>query len=371
MEKKVGTRSTKTELLQEYDELFDEHTRLTRELEQLMKEKSEWKKKELPPTMPKTTIARKAENTMESPKEKAPIVSTALENIVQNLKAQRIQVGTAINDLSAQLVSEASQLSEITTEYHQAKQTLESAHTIQIELSTLEKLMKEYDEKSELFQQELQQKNQEFGEKLLSLKRSWQKEQEEYARTIQERDDSEKSNTQREAEEYRYELAQKQEAENQTHFQKVKDLQKELAKIESTKKIEWETHEQRISEQEHELDALKFQVDNFDTHLENQIKAMEEKTRAALKKELQLKAELRAKEVNGDFQIHTTKIQSLEEIIKKQDLLIENLNAQLNASLKQSQELALKAIEGASNARSYLSIKEIAMEQAKNVPKRQ
>jgi len=370
MEKKAGVRSTKTQLLQEYDELHNEYSRIARELEELQKEKADWKKHEPQYNEPKTMNTKKSETLMESPKEKTTPPSTTLEKNVQNLKAQRINFGTAMNDLSALLVSEASQLSEITAEHSQVKQSLESTYAIQIESSTLETLIKDYGQNAELFQQEIQQKKQDYSEKLLTLKRSWQKEQEDYTKAIQERDDSEKLNAKRETEAYIYELGQKREAENLIHLQKVKDMQKEIEKIESAKQAEWDTRERAIAEREQELDVLQFQVDNFGKQLEKEIKAIEEKTRAALKKELQLKAELRAKEVNGEAQIYTAKIQSLEEVIKKNDGNIENLNAQLSASLKQSQELALKAIEGASNASSLLSIKEIALEQAKNVPKR-
>jgi hypothetical protein len=45
------------------------------------------------------------------------------------------------------------------------------------------------------------------------------------------------------------------------------------------------------------------------------------------------------------------------------------LSQQLDSALKQVQDLAVKAIEGASNRNSFEAMKEVALEQAKNQAK--
>lgn len=59
----------------------------------------------------------------------------------------------------------------------------------------------------------------------------------------------------------------------------------------------------------------------------------------------------------------------MEETIKNQEIRRQSLSQQLEASLKQVQDLAVKAIEGTSNRNSFEAMKEIAMEQAKNQQK--
>ena len=76
---------------------------------------------------------------------------------------------------------------------------------------------------------------------------------------------------------------------------------------------------------------------------------------------------MRLKEVEGEKQVYETKIKSLEEMVKNQLQQIQTLSSRLDATLKQSQTLAMKAIEGASNVSSFQSVREIAMEQAKKV----
>ncbi len=78
---------------------------------------------------------------------------------------------------------------------------------------------------------------------------------------------------------------------------------------------------------------------------------------------------MRKKEVEGETRNYELQIQSLEDTIKNQEARIQALSKQLDASLKQVQDLAVKAIEGTSNRNSYEAMKEIAMEQAKNPQK--
>ncbi len=54
------------------------------------------------------------------------------------------------------------------------------------------------------------------------------------------------------------------------------------------------------------------------------------------------------------------------ETIQRQDGHLQTLSKQLDSALKQVQDLAVKAIEGASNVSSFQAVKEIALEQSKN-----
>ena len=82
-----------------------------------------------------------------------------------------------------------------------------------------------------------------------------------------------------------------------------------------------------------------------------------------------IKLDLRIKEIEGEKQNYELRILALEETIKNQEIRRQSLSQQLESSLKQVQDLAVKAIEGTSNRNSFEAMKEIAMEQAKNQPK--
>ncbi|NJS16375.1 MAG: hypothetical protein HC787_04295, partial [Nostocaceae cyanobacterium CSU_2_110] len=79
-----------------------------------------------------------------------------------------------------------------------------------------------------------------------------------------------------------------------------------------------------------------------------------------------VKANLLAKEVEGQKAFYQQRIQSLEQTITNQETRVGSLSKQLESALKQVQDLAVKAIEGSANVNSYQAIKEIALEQAKS-----
>ena len=57
------------------------------------------------------------------------------------------------------------------------------------------------------------------------------------------------------------------------------------------------------------------------------------------------------------------------EDVNKQSAQIQSLAKQLNTTLQQAQDLAVKALEGSANASSFAAMKEIALEQAKTAQK--
>ncbi len=67
-------------------------------------------------------------------------------------------------------------------------------------------------------------------------------------------------------------------------------------------------------------------------------------------------------------QISDLKIKQLQDLIAGQQSQMALLQSQLEEAKKQVQDIAVKAIEGASGARALSHINQIAIEQAKNRP---
>ncbi|MEL6930654.1 MAG: hypothetical protein AAFO95_18760, partial [Cyanobacteria bacterium J06600_6] len=74
-------------------------------------------------------------------------------------------------------------------------------------------------------------------------------------------------------------------------------------------------------------------------------------------------------EIAGEQQNYQLQIESLEQTIRHQATRISKLSQQLDGSLQQVQNLAVKAIEGTSNRNSFEAVKAIAIEQAKTPQK--
>jgi hypothetical protein len=131
----------------------------------------------------------------------------------------------------------------------------------------------------------------------------------------------------------------------------------------------WGEREKQIAADEALHADLKAKVDELPQRLETAVKRAKAEGVAIASAQAKVKADLLAKEIDGDKRVFELRVKSLEATIKERAAQIDALSTQLSSALKQSQDLAIKAIEGASNSSSFQAVKEIALEQAKNTPK--
>lgn len=89
---------------------------------------------------------------------------------------------------------------------------------------------------------------------------------------------------------------------------------------------------------------------------------MKNKKEEILKEYEELLAKSKEKEKIAELEIKT-----LESTIAKQATQIESLSKQLNNATSQVQNIAVRAIEGASGVKALSAVNEMALEQAKNV----
>jgi ribonuclease HI len=107
-------------------------------------------------------------------------------------------------------------------------------------------------------------------------------------------------------------------------------------------------------------------VERFPKELEAALKRAKEEGAGIARYQAKVKAELAEREFASETEIYQMKIKVLDEETANQKVQIERLSQQVEAMLKQAQELAVKAIEGSSSHSSFQALKEIALEQAKN-----
>jgi hypothetical protein len=356
MADRPSSKSTKTEILKMYDELFQEKEQLEARIKQLLKEKQ--------------AAEKKASQIVEQGRtDERPTVPSTIDHIIETLSVLRPGFGDAVSELSAKLLAEASKLDELRRKVEAETQQLESLHGLQVTDETLDQLIQEYIEKSTTFESETKQRQEAFEQEMAEKQNAWQKEREEHARFIRERDETTKKTEQREAAEYKYDLELSRKLDNDQYEQQQEQLRKALEDFEETKKKEWVEREKRIAGQEQEFTELQTKVEKFPKELETAIKKAREEGTEFARRQTKVKADLRAKEAEGERRVYELKIQSLEDTIEKQLQQINSLSTQLDIAVKQAQALAVKAIEGASTAGSLQAVKEIALEQAKNVQK--
>ncbi|MEN8217538.1 MAG: hypothetical protein ABFS56_14450 [Pseudomonadota bacterium] len=349
MAKKVTARSTKPEIIAAYNELESAYQELKAKQENMA----------LPLTEPVPSKANAPVAQEEAP----------MKEVIAALGQMGEKFNTALSQLSTNLLVEASGLKEVRTTVETESSRLASLYGLEIEVDTLSDLLKQYTESAEQYQETFKQKREDAEKAWVEKNQAWQLEKEETGQRLQEQESGDKKTQKREDTEYRYNLTLKRGISDEDDTQKVKQQQEALKELEEARHKAWEEREKALAEREKQFNEHKTKVERFPKELETAIKKAKEEGTGIARHQAKIKAELAAKEFAGEEELNQLKIRSLEGEVADQSSQIDKLSKQLEAALKQAQELAVKAIEGGSSHSSFEALKEIALEQAKNQPK--
>ena len=359
--KRPNEKNTKAEILSAFDELLQEK----KELEVKMNQKPEIK----------STETRNGNGNGKSTTEvvikpaPAPLTQQKMESIIEGLTRLQLNFGGAVSDLSEKLTLEAFQLQEVQRKVAEETEQLVSLHNLEVTDGSLDNLIQQYEDSSKTFNEEFRLRREEVEQTITEARKTWIKEQEEHRRLIKERNETQSKTRQRDDKEYSYDLTLQRKLSDEEYEQEKKRLYRELEEFQATQEKQWAEREKGIVEQENQFNELKAKVEAMPKELEAAIKRAKDEGRGIASHQAKVKADLIAKEIEGTKRNYEVRIQSLQENIQNQDTRLQTLSKQLDAALKQVQDLAVKAIEGSSNLSSYQAVKEIAIEQAKNQSK--
>lgn len=361
MVKRVTSKNTKAEILSAFKELNKEKNNLEAQLQQLNKEKPVAVKNQS-----QTTTMAVAKNS----KKQVDSAQKGIDQTIKSLELIQVGFGSAASDLSEQLIAEASSLEKLRTGVNEEKEQLQELHAIEaVTDESLDELIETYETSSKEFREELEQSQETLGQQIQDLKTAWLKEQENHRREINERNNDYSQSKKRNEEEYQYNLKLERNLTTEEYEIRQANLYKELEEAKQEQEKQWREREEAIAEREKRYAEVKLQVENHKEELEKNIKNGKDNGRNIGNYQGKVKADLRNKEIEGEKQNYELRIQGLEETIDNQAERLMSLNQQLDAALKQVQDLAVKAIEGTSNRNSFEAMKEIAIEQAKNPQK--
>ncbi len=367
MAKKVTAKSTKAEILEVLEELEQEKAALESQVAKLAKEKE--KAASAPPPQAKHAPEPKTTTAQEKPAMPINQAQHKMNQTIVSLSQLQIGFGGAVSDLSEQLITEASFLKDIQEKITEQLTQLQELHDLEVAENTLDSLIDSYEVSAKAFAEELSQRREEIEQHIQEANKAWQKEQHNHQREIKERDETYQKNRYRDEKAYRYDLELRRQLDVEEYDQNKERLYKELLETREQQEKQWQEREKGIADREKQYAEAKAKVEAFPQELEQNIKNGKENGRNIGNYQAKVKSDLRAKELEGQKRNYELQIQSLEETIKAQDSRIQSLSKQLDMALKQVQDLAVKAIEGASNASSYQAMKEIALEQVKNQQK--
>lgn len=357
--KRPTEKNTKTEILSAFEELLKEKKALELQLLAAPAEAPRNGKSLPAPPTPEPPAAKSDSAAAIAPQQK-------MESIIEGLNRLQLSFGGAASDLSEKLTLEVFKLQEIQQAVAEETQQLETLHGLTADDRDLDALIQEYEDSSKTFNEELRQRQETLSQEITQARKAWLKEQEEHRRTVKERNEALTKNQRRDVEEYSYTLNLDRKLSNDEYEQAKNQRYRELEETQQMQEKLWAEREKGIRDRETQFAELKAKVEAMPKDLETALKRAKEEGKGIANQQAKVKADLAAKDMEGQKRTYDLRIESLLETIETQNARIQNLSRQLDGALKQVQDLAVKAIEGSANVSSFNAVKEIALEQAKN-----
>lgn len=292
----------------------------------------------------------------------------APDGVERGLGDLKATIGKSLAEIADRMASEVTRFKAVQKAVESKERELQELYGIEKAATSLAALIEAQNQKRREFETELGRQKEELTREIESTRAEWEKEKKSHEVELRERDALEKKGREREKEEFAYLFKREQ----QTARDKLNDekagLEKEiLAKRESVTK-ELAGREQAVTAQERELTELKQKVAAFPKELELAVgKAVKEVTDRLIL-ESKNREELLRKEFEGQRNVSVARIEALEKMAK--DLSDQNgkLSRQLETAYQKVQEIAEKAIEGSSQAKSLSDLQKLLAEQGRKTP---
>jgi len=278
----------------------------------------------------------------------------SVAGVVQEISGIGLEISRSLSELSGKLVSEVERLTTIREVVALEQKELERLHKIDIAATALDNMLQQYNAEKEKLDNEIN-----------SRRAAWEEEELTRAREQKETEDNLKKQRQREIEEYEYKKALERKKAQDKYDEEIRLLEKKDKEKQENLEKSWQQREAALKEREAEWAQLKKEVDDFPACLKKETDAAVNAVLKSAEQRFEQQTILLRKDSDAEKRIGELQIQSLKETVDRQAAEIAKLHAQVEEAKKQVQDIAVKAIEGASGAQALSQINKIAMEQAK------
>lgn len=295
----------------------------------------------------KARIATKEELALSAQEKELVAKATGYTShgIVKELANLQIEVGTSLESLASRLDSETERLDDLrqSIEIQQAyyKQVLDT----QIAADALYILNQEHITWLQALEEEKKRTLTDLDTQITQKRADWEKEQKEYDLLQAEMLEALKAEREKELASYKYELERLYKIEADQYEDKKKLAEREIAQSTLQKTKDWQKREKWLEAQQEKQAEYKKRADGYEDELKQATQKAREEAIKEASKDARVKAELLEKEVEGKKQTFELQIQSLENVINKNNDQLEKLTTELKEALAQVQSLSLKVVE--------------------------
>jgi hypothetical protein len=282
------------------------------------------------------------------------VEDVSVESVVKRISILGLDISRALANVSQQLTDEVEKLVVVRQAVELEGRELARLHKIDIAATALDQLVQDYDRRKLELEQEVSARRSAWEEEARTVERE-RKEQEEALR----------KQRQREAEDYEYKKGLERKKAQDKYEEEQRLLERKNQEKQESLEKSWQQRSAALKESEEELTRLRKESDQFPDRLQRETqRAADEAARTA---EARVRQEMliMQKEADADKRVAELRIKTLEDMIAQQSSQLSALQKQLDDAKAQVQEIAVKAIEGASGAKALSHINQIAIEQAR------
>jgi hypothetical protein len=285
------------------------------------------------------------------------VEGASVDGIVNEISALGLHLSKALSDVSARLVAEVERLTTLREAVEIEQRELQRLHKIDIAATSLDQLVQDYEAKKQAFQAEV-----------AAASAEWESETAERERTAREYEDALKKQRQRENDEFEYKKALERKKAQDKYEEELRVRDRQNREKQETLEKSWQDREAALKAREEELAQIRKDAEAFPKRLAQEVERAVGEARRQAAQENEQRMLVATKDAEADRRVAELRVTTLEEIVARQAEQLATLQRQFDEAKRQVQDIAVKAIEGASGARALAHVNEIAMEQARTRP---
>ena len=279
---------------------------------------------------------------------------------INNLK---IDIGKLLTQIADGLDGEVNKFAAIQQAIAAKEREIQELYEIEKTAATLAALIEAQNVKRTEFDAEMTRKKEDLKDEIEETRSEWLKEKEEHEAAVKERDSAEKKRQTREKEEFDYTFKREQQlAKDRFEYENAK-LDKDIKTKREQADRELKMREQAIAEREEELAELRKRAAAFPKELETAVTKAVKETSDRITADAKSREELSKKEFEGDRNVLKTRVEALDKTVKEQNEYIAKISQQLESAYQKVQDIAVKTVEGASDAKSLANLQQFLGDQ--------
>ncbi|MEB3831101.1 hypothetical protein [Phormidium sp. CCY1219] len=322
----------------------DNKAKILAEFQQLLEERKQIESK---------VATKEEEAEKEKNKELLQVASSyTIDSIVKGLADLQLDFGSIITQLAEKLDSETTKLDELKRAIAIESDRLEELRKIRVVADALHILTQEHQEKLKILENRAAEQQESIEKDMAQKRKIWQKEQEEFDTAVREQAELLAQARESEAADYNYEIQRLRKIEMDEYEESKRQQERELQAIKREKEKNWAEREEYLEEHQAEFEENQQKIEGFEEELKQAYIKAKEEAIADAKREAKVKADLFEKEWEGTKEGYELTIQSLNNTVERQTQEIADITAQLQAAMRQAQDLAMRAFQSSSNGSS-------------------